>query len=152
MVLRESRKHKYLSSDGKIFKIAKKECDVWSFTCFSPTVRAMFPAVMEGISTSWSANGTSSLLILSLHKNIIQKNYSFSRLEITQACVAEMKNYIRAVPVDVVDSSLWYKSAWVNPNKYQRTTLLVVDNLEGQSTQVILVPPPVGWQTVNSVP
>lgn len=55
-----------------------------------------------------------------------------------------MKNYVRAVPVDVVDSSLWFKSAGVNPNKYQRTTLLVVDNLEGQSTQVILVPPPVG--------
>lgn len=77
-------------------------------------------------------------------QNIIQKNYSFSRLEITQGCVAEMKNYVRAVPVDVVDSSLWFKSAGVNPNKYQRTTLLVVDNLEGQSTQVILVPPPVG--------
>lgn len=35
--------------------------------CFSPTVRAMFPAVKEGISICWSANGSKRRLILSLH-------------------------------------------------------------------------------------
>lgn len=54
---------------------------------------------------------------------------------------------VRAVPVDVVDSSLWLQSTRVNPNKYQRTTLLVMDNLEGQSAQVVLVPPSAGWWT-----
>lgn len=51
--------------------------NVWCSTCFSPTVRAMFPAVIEGISTCWSANGTSSRLILSLHTTWHKKKKPF---------------------------------------------------------------------------
>lgn len=51
-------------------------------------------------------------------------------------------NDIRAVPVDVVDSSLRFQAAGVNPKKHQRAPLLIVDNLEGQSAQVVLVPTP----------
>lgn len=51
-------------------------------------------------------------------------------------------NGIHAVPVDVVDSSLRFQAAGVNPKKDKRTPLLVVDHLEGQSTQVIFVPTP----------
>lgn len=51
-------------------------------------------------------------------------------------------NGIHAVPVDVVDSSLGFQAAGVNPKKDKRTPLLVVDHLEGQSTQVVLVPTP----------
>ena len=54
---------------------------------------------------------------------------------------------VHAVPVDVVDGRLWFQSTGVNPKKHQRTALLVMENLEGQSTQVVLVPPPVGWLT-----
>ena len=49
-----------------------------------------------------------------------------------------------AVPVDVVDGGLCFQSTRVNPEKHQRTTLLVMENLEGQGTEVIFVPPPVG--------
>ncbi|TNN25880.1 hypothetical protein EYF80_063984 [Liparis tanakae] len=35
-------------------------------------------------------------------------------------------------------------SAGVNPEEHQRTSLLVMENLEGQSTEVAVVPPPAG--------
>lgn len=54
-------------------------------------------------------------------------------------------NNIRAVPIDVVDGGLWFQGTRVYPEKYKRTTLLVMENLEGQSTQVVLVPASVGW-------
>lgn len=44
------------------------------------------------------------------------------------------KNYVHAVPVDVVDGSLWFQSTRVNPEKHQRTALLVMENLESQGT------------------
>lgn len=49
---------------------------------------------------------------------------------------------IRAVPVEVVDGSLRLQAAGVNPKKHKRTALLVVNDLEGQSAQVVLVPTP----------
>ena len=51
---------------------------------------------------------------------------------------------LRAIPVDVVDSSLWFQGTGVNPEKHKRAALPVMDNLEGQSTQVVLVPLPAG--------
>lgn len=56
-------------------------------------------------------------------------------------------NNIRAVPVDVVDSSLRFQTAGVNPKKHKGTPLLIVDNLECQSAQVVLVPTP--WEKVT---
>lgn len=41
-----------------------------------------------------------------------------------------------------MDSSLRFQAAGVNPKKHKRTPLLIVDNLEGQSAQVVLVPTP----------
>lgn len=38
-----------------------------------------------------------------------------------------------------MDSGLRFQAARVNPEKHKRTPLLVVDDLEGQSAQVILV-------------
>lgn len=68
---------------------------------------------------------------------------SFFRINWTcQKSTTGRGNDIRAVPVDVVDSGLRFQAAGVNPKKHKRTPLLVVDNLEGQSAQVILVPTP----------
>lgn len=50
--------------------------------------------------------------------------------------------YIHAVPVDVVDSRLWFQSTRVNPQKHQRAALLIMEHFEGQSTQVVFVPLP----------
>lgn len=54
-----------------------------------------------------------------------------------------------AVPVDVVDSCLRLQGARVDSEKHQRTALLVVENLEGQSAQVVLVPAAAGRQMRN---
>lgn len=110
-------------------------------TCLSPTVKAMFPAVKEGISTCWSANGTSSLLILSLHRKKRKKKL-FSILTSRKVGPEPVRprDGLRAVAVDVVHGRLRLQGARVDPEEDQRATLLVVKNLEGQGAQVVLVP------------
>lgn len=56
---------------------------------------------------------------------------------------------IHAIPIDVVDGCLWFQGARVDSEKHQRAALLVVENLEGQSTQVVLVPAAAGRQVRN---
>lgn len=60
-----------------------------------------------------------------------------------------MRDHTHAIPIDVVDGRLWFQGARVDPEKHQRTALLVVENLEGQSTQVVLVPAAAGRQMRN---
>lgn len=148
-VFNESVKHKLSLKNLPNRNYEMWLMNVWCSTCFSPTVRAMFPAVIEGISTCWSANGTSSRLILSLHtKRHTKWNFWHIILMILVKNWLEVnENDVHAVPVDVVDSRLWFQSTGVNPKKHQRTALLVMENLEGQSAQVVLVPPPAGGLT-----
>lgn len=49
-------------------------------------------------------------------------------------------NDIHAIAVDVVHGCLWFQGAGVDPEEDQWATLLFMKNLEGQGTQVILVP------------
>lgn len=117
----------------------------------------MFPAVIEATSTCWSANGTSNLVILSLHitKSHYSNNFDLYVVYEVHSGLYYCSEYcVRAVPVDVVDSRLWFQCTRVNSEKHHRAALLLMDNLEGQSTQVVLVPAPVeSWikQTINSL-
>lgn len=91
----------------------------------------MFPAVMDWISTCWSANGTSSLLILSLYTKH-EGTKGFLRYFLTRMidesgvdlCCAGTS--VRAVPVDVVEGGLRFESPGVNPEEHHRAALLVV--------------------------
>lgn len=111
-------------------------------TCLSPTVKAMFPAVKEGISTWWSANGTSNLLILSLRQKRKEKegNDFLRSRDVKWDESLRPPDGVRAVAVDVVHGRLRLQGAGVDPEEDQRTTLLVMENLEGQGAQVVLVP------------
>lgn len=127
-------------------KWTNESCVLYS-TCFNPTVSAMFPALIEGISTCWSANGTSSRLILSLktkHLSVCSKitvRWRYSGAQLEQKCSTVCN--LRVVPVQVVNSCLGFQSTRVYPEENQRTALFVMENLEGQRTQVLFVPPPV---------
>jgi len=107
-----------------------------------PSVRCFLPSwtgfLRAGQQTAPAAGSSS-------HCNNNIKRFGTHRRDVLVKVVTCRKGSdVHAVPVDVVHRGLWFQSAGVNPEEHQRTSLLVMENLEGQSTEVALVPPPAG--------